>query len=30
MPCIAEESIACDILAEIIRKRLFQRIREEL
>jgi len=30
LPCISEKSIACDILAEIMNRRLYQRIREEL
>jgi len=28
--CVSEKSVSCDILAEIIRRRLFQKIREEL
>jgi predicted Zn-dependent peptidase len=30
LPCLSEEDISCDILAEILKWRLFQRIREEL
>ena len=30
LPCLSEKDISCDILAEILKWRLFQRIREEL
>lgn len=30
LSCVAEKSIVCDILAEILKRRLYQRIREEL